>query len=244
MNQSIKQLFQISLFFFSLCQGTLSSQCCAGGSGCTIAGGAPTGVLQKHQLMLGTSFQYINSSKFYKGSDPASSSIRTFDSFRSSYEYFTLGYGLTRNLTFSVEAGYYFQKKETGLEGNPATTYEASGIGDLILFPRYDILNRLDEKHHDEITLGLGYKIPLGSYNDSTGTIEPFSGDVFYVTKPTAVQLSSGAQDLIFYTFIYRGYTKKNFAIFGNAYYIMKGYNPNGEKLGDYLSLGVFASKN
>lgn len=219
------------------------AQCCAGGSGCSIAGGASTGVLQERQVELSTNFQFINTNKFYKKDKLAPDSTRTFDGFSSNYQYFKIGYGLTKNFTFSVETGYYFEKKETGLHNDPKTTYTSKGIGDLILFPRYDIVNRTKGNHHHEITLGLGYKIPLGSFNDSTGNVEPFSGTTYYVTQPTSVQLSSGAQDIIFYTFLFRGYTKQNFRIFANAFYIKKSFNPNGEKLGDYSSVALFASK-
>ncbi|MEP6796135.1 MAG: heavy metal-binding domain-containing protein [Saprospiraceae bacterium] len=229
-----------SLFLFPEC---LLAQCCAGGSGCTIAGGASQGVLQERQVELSTNFQFINTTKFYKRDNVAVNSDRTFDGFSSSYQYLKIGYGVTKNFTFSVETGYYFEKKETGLESNPVTTYKSKGIGDLILFPRYDILNRFNDKHHDEITLGLGYKIPLGSYKDSTGNIEPFSGQTFYVTNPTSVQLSSGAPDAIFYTFLSHGFTKQKFSIFANIFYVMKGFNPNGEKLGNYASVALFASK-
>lgn len=218
-----------------------SAQCCAGGSGSPIAGGASQGVLLERQLELNTNFQFISTSKFY--SKDIEDTAKTFDSFKSTYEYFRLAYGLTKNFTMSVESGYYFKKKEIGLDNNPASTYSSKGIGDLILFPRYDIINWTEEKHRTEVTVGVGIKIPLGSYNDSTGNIEPFSGQTYYVTKPTAVQLSSGAHDIIFYTFLFRGYTKHNFRVFANAFYIKKGYNPNGEKLGDYASLALFAGK-
>src|SRR5260221_6295548 len=184
------------------------AQCCAGGSGSPIAGGASQGVLQERQVELSTNFQFISTDKFYK--KDVRDTSRTFDSFSSTYEYFKLAYGLTKNLTMSVESGYFFEKKEIGLDKNPATTYESKGIGDLIIFPRYDVINWTEEKHRTEVTVGLGIKIPLGSYNDSTGNIEPFSGQTFYVSKPTSVQLSSGANDIIFYTFPFRGYTDKN----------------------------------
>ena len=221
----------------------LTAQCCAGGSGCTIAGEATRGVLLERQVELSTNFQFINAHKFYSEDKVASNSTRTFDGFNSAYQYFKIGYGITKNFTFSVETGYYFVKKETGLEENPSTTYQSKGFGDLLLFPRYDIINRIEGNHHDEITLGLGYKIPLGSYNDSTGNIEPFSGQIFYVPKPTSVQLSSGAQDIIFYTFFSRGFIQQDFTISANAFYIKKGFNPNGEKLGNYASVAVFATK-
>ena len=233
-------LLPVSLFFSI---EKLNAQCCAGGSGCSIAGGASTGVLQENQMELSSNFQFISANKFYRQDKPAPDSTRTFDGFNSRYQYFKVGYGLTKNFTFSIEGGYYFQKKEIGLNGDPKTTFTSKGIGDLILFPRYDILNKTKGNHHHEITLGMGIKIPLGSFNDSTGNVEPFSGSTYYVSKPTSVQLSSGAQDFIFYTFLFRGYTKQNFRIFANAFYIKKGYNPNGEKLGNYSSVALFASK-
>ncbi len=226
-----------------LCSLNSYSQCCAGGSGCSIAGGASTGVLREHQVELSTNFQFVNTNKFFKKDNDAPDSARTFDSFQSSYQYFKIGYGVTKNFTFSVEGGYYFLKRETGLHNDPKTTFESTGIGDLILFPRYDILNESTNNHHKEITIGTGFKIPLGSYNDSTENIEPFSGQKYYVTKPTSVQLSSGAHDIIFYAFLYHGWIEQNFNIFANAFYIKKGWNPNGEKLGDYASIALFAGQ-
>jgi len=217
------------------------SQCCAGGSGSPIAGGASQGVLQERQMEISTNFQFIYTDKFYK--KDSHTTEKAYDDYSSQYEYFRLAYGITKNFTMSVETGYYFKRHETGLENNPVTTYESSGFGDLILFPRYDIINWTEEKTRTEVTLGLGYKIPLGSYNDSVGNVEPFSGNTYYVTKPQSVQLSSGAQDIIFYTFLFRGYTEKNFRIFANGLYIKKGWNPNGEKLGDFASVGLFAGK-
>ena len=216
------------------------AQCCAGSSGCSISGGASTGVLPEGQFELSTKLQFIKANKFYQNEKLAPDSVRTFDSYNSSYQYFKIGYGITKNFTLSVENGYYFKKEEVGLNENPATTYKSNGIGDLILFPRYDVLNKAHGNIHNEITIGTGFKIPLGSYNDSIGSVEPFSGKTFYVVKPTAVQLSSGAHDIIFYTFLYRGWVRQNFKLFANAFYIKKGYNANGEKLGDYASVALF----
>ena len=217
------------------------AQCCSGGSGSPIAGGASQGVLALGQVELNTNFQFIRTDKFYSGSDP--DGVKYFDSFSSTYQYFRLAYGLSRNLTMSVETGNYFEKKEIGLNQSAATTYSSRGISDLILFPRYDIINRSTGPKPLELTIGLGFKIPLGSYNDSSGYIEPFSGQMYYVTKPQAVQLSSGAQDIIFYSFLYRGFPLHKFRIFATAMYIKKGWNPIGEKLGDYKSIALFAGK-
>jgi hypothetical protein len=241
LSKSMVKSVRFLLILFICSAQQIMAQCCAGGSGSPIAGGASQGVLSERQMELNTNFQFISTDKFYTKDSP--DTAKSFDSFHSLYQYFRLAYGITKNLTMSVEGGYYFNKKETGLDENPAATYSSKGIGDLILFPRYDIINWTEEDRRTEVTVGLGYKIPLGSYNDSTGRIEPFSGDMYYVSKPQAVQLSSGAQDVIFYLFGFRGYPSKEFRIFANAMYIRKGWNPNGEKLGDFMSVGLFAGK-
>ena len=229
------------LIIVILCNTRIHAQCCSGGSGSPIAGGASQGVLSEKQIELNTNFQFIRTNKFHKGSH--ADGAKYFDSFSSTYQYFRLAYGLSRNLTMSVETGNYFEKKEIGLNQNAATTYSSRGISDLILFPRYDIINRSTGSKPLEFTIGIGFKIPLGSYNDSSGYTEPFSGEKYYVSKPQAVQLSSGAQDIIFYSFLYRGFPLSKFRIFATAMYIKKGWNPIGEKLGDYSSIALFARK-
>jgi len=239
-----KIIFRKIILFtaFSFFQtGPLNAQCCAGGSGSCIAGGSSQGVLQHGQWELNTNFQFISSDEFYKNDSPAE--LGSYDSYSSQYEYFRMAYGVTKDFTVSLESGYYIGKKEVGLNGNPATTYTSKGFGDLIIFPRYDVLNRPLKNGSIEFTLGLGYKIPLGSYNDSVGNVEPFSGDINYVIKPQSVQLSSGAQDIIFFSFFSRDLKKPAFRIFANAMYIKKGWNPNAEKLGDFFSVGLFGGK-
>jgi hypothetical protein len=238
-----KKLFQslLLLFLIAIFNAGAYAQCCSGGSGSPIAGGASQGVLALRQIELNTNFQFIRTDKFYSGSDP--DGVKYFDSFSSTYQYFRLAYGLSKDLTMSLETGNYFEKKEIGLNQSAATTYSSKGISDLILFPRYDIINRSTGPKPLELTIGLGFKIPLGSYNDSSGYIEPFSGEMYYVTKPQSVQLSSGAQDIIFYSFLYKGFPLHKFRIFATAMYIKKGWNPIGEKLGDYSSISLFAGK-
>jgi hypothetical protein len=241
----MKQFIFRSIIFisaFGLCRmNPVNAQCCAGGSGSCIAGGASQGVLQHGQWELNTNFQFISSDNFYKNDSPVDNG--SYDSYSSQYEYFRMAYGASDKFTISLESGYYLGKKEVGLNENPATTYTSKGFGDLIIFPRYDVLNKKLKNGSFDITVGLGYKIPLGSYNDSVGNVEPFSGDTYYVIKPQSVQLSSGAQDIIFFTFLSRDFKEPAFRIFANAMYIKKGWNPNAEKLGDFFSVGLFGGK-
>ncbi|HLG02814.1 MAG TPA: heavy metal-binding domain-containing protein [Bacteroidia bacterium] len=213
--------------------------CCSGGSGSPIAGGASQGVLQDRQVEINTNYQYINTNKFFTADHKDTATF--FDSFESQYLYTRVGYGITKDFTMSVESGYWLKKTQIGLDNSD--TVSSSGIGDLILFPRYDVINRTGENKRVELTIGLGIKIPLGSYNDSVGRIEPFSGTIYYITKPLSVQTSTGSNDVIFYSFFSRGYPNQQVKLFANAIYIKKGWNAIGEKMGDYASVGLFAGK-
>ncbi len=215
------------------------SQCCAGGSGSPIAGGASQGVLEDRQFEINTNYQFVNTNRFFTG-DSRDTALY-FDQFRSQYVYTRVAYGVTKDFTMSVESGYWVEKTQVGL--NRSDTTSSSGIGDLILFPRYDVINHTEENKRTELTLGLGFKIPLGHYNDSVGRVEPFSGQMYYVTKPLAVQTSSGSNDVIFYAFFCRSYPAKSLRFFANGLYIRKGWNPLGEKMGNYASVSVFAGK-
>ncbi len=227
------------IFFITVCMlhAEVFAQCCGAGSGSPVAGGVSQGVLQEGQMELNANFQYVSTTKFMHGGEPDENFL---DSYTSKYGYFRSAYGLTKDLTMSVEAGYHFDKTQIGL--NNRDTISTSGWGDLVLFPRYDIINKADKAKRTEITLGLGIKIPIGDPEDTLRQIEPFSGTAYYVLKPPAIRTTSGGNDFIFYGFIYRGYLLKNYKIFSNILYVRKGWNELGERSGDYASIGLFAS--
>jgi Zn-dependent M28 family amino/carboxypeptidase len=227
----------ITTCLLTSCNIKLLAQCCSAGSGSPIAGGTSQGVLEERQAEINLNFQHITTSLFLKGDSPADDFLKNY---QSNYNYDRFAYGVTKSLTMSVETGYYFNKTQTSLDDKKM---ESSGMGDLMLFPRYKIYSSSNEKRTNEITLGLGMKLPLGKYNDSLSQTEPFSGMVYYIPKPPVVQPSTGSQDFIFYSFFYKGFPAKNARIFANALYIKKGWNPRGEKFGDYTSIGLFAGK-
>lgn len=233
-----KRVIVISLFLLKA-EYTLAQGCCSGGSGSPIAGGTSPGVLAYQQMELATNFQYFSSNKF-KSKDKDVTPL--FDNYNSTYLYSKVAYGLTKELTFSVEMGYFFNKTQVGL--NKGTTIATSGIGDLIIFPRYNVYTKVDSSKRWDITLGMGYKIPLGK-DDIQMLVytNPVTGENLFTTAPPLVQPTTGSHDFIFYGFILRGFPKRNFKLFANATYIAKGWNSLGEKFGNYSSLGVFASK-
>lgn len=190
-------------------------------------------------MEIAVNHQYLSTNKFMvKDKDTAA----LFDNLNSNYLYARLAYGITDKLTMSIESGYFINKTQYGLERKD--TARSSGIADLILFPRYNLYERNTERTRTEITLGMGAKIPLGKYNDSTIVYRnPTTGAKFYTTSPPTIQPTNGSNDFVFYGFLYRGYTEKEFRVFANMIYIRKGWNPLGQKFGDYASLGLFMGK-
>lgn len=228
----------LTLLLIILFKGVHSQGCCSGGSGSPIAGGASQGVLADRQMELSLSYQYSSTNTFFAGDRDT---IHLFDKLRSNYMYFRLGYGITKDFTFSIESGYFLNKTQVGLDKKDTVT--SSGIGDLILFPRYSIFNKAGEQTRTEIAIGMGFKIPLGKYDDSTVVYtDPNTGKKYWTTSPPTIQPTNGSNDLIFYGFLFKQFNPK-FRIFSNLFYIHKGWNPLGQKFGDYASVGLFASR-
>ena len=171
-----------------------------------------------------------------------------FDHFYSQYIYSKISYGITKAFTFSAEMGYYINKTQIGkrdnITGIPIDSFSSKGIGDLILFPKYNVYSHSDSSKKIELTLGMGYKIPLGKYNDSSVVYHnPFNGKDTYVIMPPIVQPTNGSQDFIFYAMFLRGFPKHNFRLFTTGTYIKKGWSPLGYKFGDYAGIGIYAGK-
>lgn len=231
--------FVLIVFCFFSIGKTLSQGCCSGGSGSPIAGGVSQGVFQAHQMEFAVNYQLVNTNKFMVGDKDTAS---LFDNLNSNYLYARIAYGITEKLTMSIESGYFINKTQYGLE--KMDTVKSSGIADLILFPRYSLYTRNTDKTKTEITVGMGFKIPLGKYNDSDVVYRnPSTGAKYYTTSPPTVQPTNGSQDFIFYGFLFRSYTEKEINLFTNILYIKKGWNPLGQKFGDYASVGLFTSK-
>ncbi|MFM8568195.1 MAG: hypothetical protein ACKOB6_01095 [Candidatus Kapaibacterium sp.] len=228
-------VFLVGLLLLRTCSPVLA-QCCAGGNANPIAGGASQSVLQEGEWEAGMSVQGVRTHTFLSGSEPASSFM---DEFTSLYLYSRVAYGLSDRLTLSAECGSWPSKKQIGF--NASDTNTASGIGDVIILPRACLYRSGVGETHTEVTLGMGMKIPVGSPDDSVRRDVPFVGSMYF-RKPLSIQLSSGAQDLIFTAFVFRGNTVSNVNLFANAVYIRKGWNPSGEKLGDFFSMSVFGA--
>jgi hypothetical protein len=237
MRRSLPRLFVGFIILFPVLYH--SQGCCSGGSGSPIAGGASQGVLQENQAEAAMNYQYLSTNRFFTADRDTAA---LFDRLSSNYLYGRLAFGVTDKLTLSLETGYFLDK--TQYSHKRKDTIRSSGIADVIIFPRYSVFVRNTELTKTEVTLGLGMKLPVGSYNDSTVVYRhPVTGKKYYTTSPPTIQPTNGSQDFIFYAFFFRGYTEKKFRVFSNLIYIRKGWNPLGQKFGDYYSVGLFAGQ-
>lgn len=228
--------FVLALFF---CRPeVLKAQCCGVGGGNPMAGDASRGVLKHRQIEAALYYQLSRSDQFLNGSERDTGFMKNFS---SDYLYSRIAYGLSESVTLGIEMGYWIDKTQEGLRD--WDTYRSGGLGDIILYPRFNILKPSVANRFNELTVGLGFKIPVGSYNDSIGFFEPFSGETFYSTMPPAVQASSGANDILLNLFWSAPLRPDGIRLTANALYILKGWNPLGEKLGNYLSFGIFGSR-
>lgn len=212
--------------------------CCSGGSSSPIAGGAASGVLQENQMEISINYQFNQSNKFYTEnivSDPL------FNNLSSNYLFLRSDFGLSKKLTLSVTSGYYLDKSL--IETDNADTIFSSGLGDLIIFPRYSVYNKNYNFKRTEIALGLGIKMPLGTHKDSTLVYsDEWIGDIYSLNPPT-VQTTNGSNDFIFYSFFFQEYQKRKLRFFITTLHVRNSFNSLGIKYGDYTSMGLFASK-
>jgi len=212
------------------------AQCCSGAS--PIAGGLAQGVLQKKQIEFSTNYQYLYSDFALTGA--AKTAFPVIEKAFASYLYFRLAYGVTKKITLSIESGYHLNKTEQLIAGSQIV---GKGVGDLIIFPKYDLFNKTTPKHQTEIAIGLGAKLPLGEYNQRYVAYVNKANDTTWIKKSPGIQPSSGTKDLVFYAFFYRGYTKSQLLFYTAFTHILRGTNPDGVDFGNITSLTLSASK-
>ena len=228
----------IVLIIFSLLfqNFAFSQGCCSGGGSNPIAGGTATGVLQQYQMEVSLNYQVNQSNKFFEGAEEVEQE-GTYDELSSEYLFLRTDYGISKKLTLSLATGYHLNKA-LRLKGEDSTA-NSTGLGDLIIFPRYDIYNKTKGNIRSEITLGLGVKLPIGSHDEINSNSRSLTPEYL----PPTIQLSTGGTDIMLYAFFFREYKKQKLRVFGNSLYIKKGYNSLDEKYGDYTSISLFVGK-
>jgi hypothetical protein len=229
------RIIVLAIFSLLFQNFAFSQGCCSGGGSNPIAGGTATGVLQKYQMEVSLNYQNNTSNKFFEETEEVSQE-GIYDKLSSEYLFLRTDYGISKKLTLSLATGYHLNKT-LSYKGQD-TSASSSGMGDLIIFPRYDVYNETNGNTRTEVTLGFGVKLPIGSHTDTM----KITSDVWELIPPT-IQLSTGGTDLMFYSFFLREYKKQKIRLFANSLYIRKGYNTLDEKFGDYTSVSLFVSK-
>lgn len=231
------------LFFALSCCCSLSinitySQCC--GSGSPIAGGILNEVSSKNQLEIASYIKYFYSN-VTKRADSLST-MRIFEERRDLYQYSKIAYGLTENLTMSIELGYFHNRTAVLVGGSEIS---GKGISDLILFPRYRALKICKKKGTTSLTFGMGIKIPLGKHDQKYVVYEnKKTGQKVEIIKGPSEQPTTGTTDFIFHGLLFHASSKYN----GHAYlastYFLRGTNHNKQSFGDIfkatLSFGTY----
>lgn len=249
-------LKEVICLLLTIVSFTVYSQgCCSGGGGSPLADGAASGVLPAGQMEFLGTYKYTGSNRFMSGDRDT---IPFFESLRSNYLFLKAEYGISEKFTFSASLGYYLNRTITEF---PDTSYangemliernkvESSGFGDLMIFPRYNVLHTKGSRPA-ELSLGLGLKIPIGHANDST-----FIGYSYFIntqqnppvldsseiwqTSPPTVQATNGSNDILVNLFFMQRYHTANLRFMVNCTYMRKGWNQLGIKFGDYSSLGI-----
>ena len=145
------RLIVLLIFSFLFQNIAFSQGCCSGGGSNPIAGGTATGVLQKHQMEVSLNYQNSTSNKFFEGTEEVIQ-VGIYDKLSSEYLFLRTDYGISKKLTLSIATGYHLNKN-LSYEGKD-TSASSSGMGDIIIFPRYDIYNETKGNIRSEITLG------------------------------------------------------------------------------------------
>jgi len=225
------------LFAIALTVNHTQAQCCAGAS--PIAGGSNLSLLERGQLEISPRYQYSYGDETYRGD--TANDISLFTKVFNHYAYLNVGYGLSDNLSFYAALGYYPAKTEMLVRD----TISGKGIGALVLFPKYKVLDYSNNNRKTELTLGFGMKIPLGEFDQSRVIfVNPVTGEEFSIINSPATQPSTGTNDFIFNLQFLQAYPKKTFYFSSNITYIMRGTNPIGQNFGDIVSASISTGKN
>lgn len=230
----------------------LQSQCCsAGGGGAgALSGNFAQGMSLKNQWDFNLNYQHTSTTKFMKGDSAISAADyhalaanNYLHGYNNNFLFGRLSYGVTDKLTLSVESGYYLNKTEEK-RNYLVNTANSTGLSDLTIFPRYNVLHKKNPLSFTDVNVGMGIKLPVGSYNDSILVFsDTATGTDWYDIKSPAIQLSSGSNDFMFVTTASHRFILQQMTLLFSLFYINKGYNPDGGKFGDYLSASLFVTK-
>lgn len=205
------------------------AQCCSPGN--PIGGRANLGVMEYKSIKFITNYNFSYSGQYYNGSIPV-------DPYFVKNGYFNhiginLSYAISNRLTTEFETGYFINKTQTYIEGILPIKKQGYGITNVTFIANINLFRNINKDF--ELTTGLGFKYPIGSFNRIT-----YQGAIL----PLDIQPSTGAADFIHTLFIYKEYLEKHWRFFITNRIEIKGINPDGYNYGNLYATSLYVSFN
>ncbi|MCX7879477.1 MAG: transporter [Ignavibacteria bacterium] len=211
-------IFSLLCFHFYV---TFSQSCC--NISVVSVGSTENNAIKTHNLQVGLSYSYINSSAAYQFDKKVQDPLQRTAFGRNLI--FDLEYGILDkfSLYFLIPYSSYHRSQRIS-EQLPIIEYKNSGFGDLLFLLKYDILSPRFSLPIS-ISAGFGIKFPTGSFDASiNGTMLPFD-----------VQTGTGSFDFPFWALIkFTPYEK--ISLTQSLMFKLNGTNPQGNILGNELN--------
>lgn len=165
------------IILLSILNSTGYAQCCAAGN--PIGGDGSQESLTKNELNIFTSFKHSLSKQYYHSDSEYD--MTNIEKSYYDYQNLAVSYGMYSRLSVFGELGYFYDKTQLININNKETSIKSSGLGDLNISLRYQVLKTV--KPISQLVISGGVKIPLGAFHE----------EINGATVPISLQPSSGA---------------------------------------------------
>ena len=174
----------VFIMLFALSMSYVSAQTCCSG-GIPLSNNLGLENIGKNNLQLGINYDFNNLNTLNAGDRRLDDDSRK----RTTHSIlFNAAYSITNNLSVETLLTWVNQRRRIDQFGN-VDLQATTGLGDAVVLAKYGFLNAMGTS--SDITLGVGAKVPLGSYEEAND---------IGITYIADLQPGSGAWDLILYT--------------------------------------------
>jgi len=180
----------------------VAAQCCSAGNPLS-GNGFESGTVKK-QWQISSAFKYSLSDQFYYHDYAVDNPYIQKSNF--SFQNVWMSYGISDKLSITAETGCFYNKSQYLIFPDGSYKLGTSGLGDLSLTVKYNILKKI--KPATLVTIALGSKIPVGAFKQSTNGI----------TIPVSLQPSSGAFKYTASVFFQRFSVNKKWGLASQAF--------------------------
>lgn len=213
-------LFLVSLPYVGI------SQCCSPGN--PIGGTSAIGVNEIKTWQLFLNYRYGYSGEYFEENKAVPADF--IEQGNYNHVGIVAAYGLAERITIEAETGAFLNKTQLYVEGILPAQQIGRGLTDLNITSRINVWK--DQAREIEITGGLGFKVPIGSYE------QRYQGAI--VSRD--LQPTTGSFDGIVSVFLYKGFLPQKVRVFLLGRAELKGQNPDRYRYGHFLAVSGFAT--